>query len=568
MIRPPIGTAATSPVRRSRCRTFLFVAATVAAALFASCATAEAAGNAESDATPADGTEPRYVQPRETPQVRDTFTMVITDGRLELNPLRSYTADEAQLFTGLYEGLFTYDPLTLEPIPAVAARYEISEDKKTWTFHLREDARYWNGGTVLASHFRDAWLRMIDPAEDNPYASLFDLIAGAKEYRQGKNKDPESVGIAAPDAHTLVVSLAAPAAYFTRVLCHHSFSPIHPEMLAKKDWSDGPIIGNGPYYLYRREADRLVLKRNELYWDAARVSIPTIVVRFQEDGKSAAGLWNSGEAQWIAGSVDIDALNSDRGISIHPMFATHYYYIRCPAPPLSDRRVRRALALALPWDQIREGYLLPAKTLIYPIPDYPAVQGIEKQDSEEAARLLAEAGHGGGAGIPPLVIRIPPSEDARRIAGLMAEAWKGLGVSSKIDEVPYADYFDSLKRDDYAVGSTTWIGDFADPYTFLQMWRSDSNLNDAGFSDEEYEQLIDRSLTEEGEKRYATLADAEKLLLDTGTVLPISYTPALNVIDTDEIDGWYPNGLDIHPLKYLTFAAFRPLPGVAVAPAR
>jgi peptide/nickel transport system substrate-binding protein/oligopeptide transport system substrate-binding protein len=131
--------------------------------------------------------------------------------------------------------------------------------------------------------------------------------------------------------------------------------------------------------------------------------------------------------------------------------------------------------------------------------------------------------------------------------------------------VPFGRYFQSLKQNDYQVGSTTWIGDFADPYTFLQMWRRDSNLNDAGYNDDDDETLLEKSMTEDGSRRWETLAEAEELLLSRGTVLPISYSPAINIVDTDELDGWYANVLDIHPFKFLSFRARRPLPGVAVA---
>jgi peptide/nickel transport system substrate-binding protein/oligopeptide transport system substrate-binding protein len=227
--------------------------------------------------------------------------------------------------------------------------------------------------------------------------------------------------------------------------------------------------------------------------------------------------------------------------------------------------VRRALALALPWEDIRKEQLLPAPTLVYPIPEYPKMEGMTKPDNAEAKRLLGEAGYPDGKDIPELVLRITPSTEAARVAEIMTKAWtETLSLNVRVDVVPYDMYFDSMKKDDYVVGSSTWIGDFADPYTFLQMWRTDSNLNDAKFNDPEFENLVDRSLVEEGSTRYKTLAEAEKLLLDWGVVLPISYTPALNIIDTDEIDGWYQNPLDIHPLKYLSYAAYRPLPGVAL----
>jgi peptide/nickel transport system substrate-binding protein/oligopeptide transport system substrate-binding protein len=96
------------------------------------------------------------------------------------------------------------------------------------------------------------------------------------------------------------------------------------------------------------------------------------------------------------------------------------------------------------------------------------------------------------------------------------------------------------------------------------MWRRDSNLNDARFNDPDYEALIDRSMGEDGETRMETLAAAEKLLLDRGVVLPIAYSPAVNIVDTDELEGWFPNALDIHPFKYFSFKAFRLLPGVAL----
>jgi peptide/nickel transport system substrate-binding protein/oligopeptide transport system substrate-binding protein len=95
------------------------------------------------------------------------------------------------------------------------------------------------------------------------------------------------------------------------------------------------------------------------------------------------------------------------------------------------------------------------------------------------------------------------------------------------------------------------------------MWRRDSNLNDARYNDPDYEALIDRSMEEQGETRWKTLSEAEALLLDRGTVLPISYSFALNIVDKTELGGWYSNVLDIHPFKYLYFKSFRPLPGVA-----
>ena len=516
---------------------------------------------------PLDGGQetPDYAQTRPRASVRDELTVVLSKGETELDPRKSYMASEAQIFTALYEGLFSYHPYTMEPVPAAASRWELSDDKKEWTFTIRNGAGYSNGDPVKARDFRAAWLSLLEAGEDAPYSSLFDIIEGAREYRLGIVKDPEKVGISAPNDRTLIVRLNAPAAFFPSMLCHHSFSPVHPSLLKSKDWSKEQVISNGPFCIKEKNDDRMILSKNENYWDSGRIALNRITLEFPGDGDEAAALWNSGAAHWISGDVNIDALTDRSGITVNAMFATFYYFIRSQKP-WDDFRIRRALTLVLPWDKIREGYYLPAKTLIFPIPGYPDVEGLETTDTEQALKLLEEAGFPKGIGLPALVIRITPSQDANRVSLLMAEAWaEKLGIDVKIDVVPFGRYFQSLKTNDYQVGFTTWIGDFADPYTFLQMWRRDSNLNDALFSDDDYEALMEKSMNEDGSQRWKTLAEAEELLLSRGTVLPVSYSPAINIIDTNEIDGWFPNVLDIHPFKYLSFRNLRPLPGVAMA---
>jgi len=523
----------------------------------------EAAPREQQETIQAEEAPPReldYAESRPRPSITDELVVAFSQTELELDFRKSYMASEAQIFTAIYEGLFSYHPLTMEPVPASASRWDISDDKKTWTFIIRDSARFENGDPLRAEDFRAAWLSLIEPGRDSPYSSLFDIIAGAQNYRLGTGSI-DDVGISSVSEKVLEVRLNSPASFFPSMLCHHSFSPIHPSMLDVENWVSP--VSNGPFYIEEMDDKRILMKKNPNYWDASGVSLNKLIIKFTENGAEAAAAWNSGEARWIHGEVEIDSLTDRSGIEVNAMFATHYYYIRSAKKPWNDFRLRRALTLVLPWDKIREGHILPAKTLIYPIPNYPDLEGLEEVNIEEARNLLSESGYPGGAGLPELVIRITPSPEASRIAYLMAEAWYNiLGIPVKIDVVPYRSYFQSLKLDDYDVGSTTWIGDFADPYTFLQMWRRDSNLNEANHDDSDYEALMEKSMTEEGEKRWQTLAEAEKLLLDRGNVLPISYSPAVNIIDMDEIYGWFPNVLDIHPFKYLSVRMRRPLPGV------
>jgi peptide/nickel transport system substrate-binding protein/oligopeptide transport system substrate-binding protein len=508
------------------------------------------------------------------PEIRnlDELTIAFSRHNIELDFRKSYFASEAQIFTGIYEGLFSYHPLTLEPVPALAERWELSEDKMQWTFTIRRNARYCNGDPVRAEDFRAAWLSLLEPHRESPYSGLFDVIEGVRNFRNGIDTDPSNVGITVLNPRTLVVRLNSPASFFPAMLCHHSFSPIHPSMLEREQWSAGeaqenwkPPVSNGPFRITSMNEDSIVMLKNEHYWDRGSVALNKITFKFTSSPDEASHLWNSGEARWIAGDVNIEALTDRSGIQVNVMFATHFYFIRSSEKPWDDYRVRRAMKLVLPWGEIRRNYFLPAETLIFPVMGYPEVEGITEPDIEEALRLMAEAGYANLDGMPDLVIRLTPSRDAARLGALMATAWKDiLGFNVRVEVIPFDRYYQTLKEDGYTVGSSTWIGDFADPYAFLQIWRRDSNLNDARLDDADYEKLIERSMQEEGVVRLATLAEAEKLLLDRGVILPIFYNPALNIVDTGELDGWFPNALDIHPLKYLSFRSFRPLPGVAL----
>ena len=220
--------------------------------------------------------EPPAAQDDFSGDTRTSLTMIMSGRDIEFDFRKSFLASEAQIYSGLYEGLFSYHPLTMEPVAAVASRWKLSDDKKVWTFTLRDYARYWNGDSVKAEDFRAAWLYLLEPGRNSTYSSLFDIIEGAGDYRTGRVTDKARVGIEAPDDKTLVVRLASPAAFFPSMLCHHSFSPVHPAMLKVEDWSSTSPISNGPYYLLENNGKTKVFARNELYWDAVDVRLKTI----------------------------------------------------------------------------------------------------------------------------------------------------------------------------------------------------------------------------------------------------------------------------------------------------
>ncbi len=501
---------------------------------------------------------------QDSSQARE-FVVSFPQGNVQLNPIYSFTSSEAQIYSGLYEGLVSYHPETMEPEAAVAERWDVSEDRQEYTFYLRESARYWNGDPVTAEHFRDTWLKLIAPETDAAYNFLFDIIEGVREYRTGEITDTGEVGIAAVDGRTLRVTLRRPATHFLRILSHHAFVPVHPSMRDERDWSNREdILGNGPYRLMERQQDELVMERNEAYWAAEEVAISRLRVVFTDD-ETVTDRFNRGEIDWVTSGMNLAEVQFPETIVVNPLFATTYYFLRADIEPFSDERVRRALALLLPWDQIRDPEIqfIPTDTLVPQIPYYPEVTGIQGPNQEEALELLKDAGYRQGVRLPTITVHIPEGQESLRVAELMKESWeRALEVSVNIRATPYPEYFDTISDGEFTVGTVSWIGDFADPLTFLQMWITDSNVNDAGFSNPEYDALIDDSMLERGPGRYEILGEAEEILLRTGTVLPISHSPSINLIDLNAVDGWFPNPLDVHPFRYLRFTDRDPAPGV------
>jgi peptide/nickel transport system substrate-binding protein/oligopeptide transport system substrate-binding protein len=165
------------------------------------------------------------------------------------------------------------------------------------------------------------------------------------------------------------------------------------------------------------------------------------------------------------------------------------------------------------------------------------------------------------------VIRLPQGAEDLPEVGLIQQTWeRELGVPVRVELIPWPQYYDSLKRSGFTLGQISWIGDFADPLTFLQMWESGSFLNESGYSNPEFDALLSQASRQAGAERLQTLAESEALLLNSGAVLPVSHQPAFNVVDISLISGWYPNTMDVHPFKYMAFSLPRLPPNLALLP--
>ncbi len=488
--------------------------------------------------------------------------------QFSLDPLHTFSTTEAQLFTAVYEGLVAYDPITLNPVAGQAERWEISRDRRIYTFYLRPGARFSNGDQLRAEDFRQSWLRILDPGAAAEYSFLFDVIEGVAEYRSGELSDPNQVGIRTLGDKVLEVELAEPADHFLKVLAHHSFSAIHPGYIGALNWDRaGQMIGNGPFRVTSWTDRELRLERNEYYWGRSQVELDRVVVRFYEDPQEITRRFLAGEIHWANNWANTAELRPY--LVANPLFATTYFYFRSDREPFDDERVRSGLALLLPWHQIRspEAAYFPSDTLVPDIADYPEVVGIREQDIRRGLQLLSKAGYGGGRGLPTINIKVAAGSVAVRVAQIMQEAWEGqLGVEVAVQEFPYRDLIEEVRAGDFTLAHQTWVGDFADPLTFLQMWMRSSNLNDAGYFNRQYDRAVTRALRTAGGERMPALASAEEMLLEEAVILPISHMVAFNLVSRGRLDGWYPNALDIHPFRFIRFKRLEGPRGVAGAP--
>jgi oligopeptide transport system substrate-binding protein len=474
--------------------------------------------------------------------VQKEFIVLDSPHEYDFNPYSANFSNEAQLFTGLYEGLFSYDPYSLDPVPALAESYRISRDKKIWTFTLRQDGRYSNGDPITAESIRQSWLTLLAPGTDAPFASLIDCISGAADYRTGKGR-VKDVGIAARDAQTLTVRLDTPTEHLSRILCHHAFAAVHPS----------PGVYSGAFVLDRAGDTRIRLVKNPLYRDKDNVALPSIEIRLSDDRDENAYLMNTGLGNWSTSVINTDKLLDKGTLKIFGEFATEYLFFKTDRFPWNKSEFRMALLTATPWEELRSKSLVPAKTFIYPLMGYTAPQGFSETDEYEGRIILEAAKKANNmkdSDPVTLTIAVSDTEYMKDVAKLLSEAWEKIGVTVQVELTPANRYLASIESWKADLFSYIWIGDFADPMAFLELFRGSSSLNPSGWSDGNYDRLLNEAaIAGDAKKRYQILAEAEAILLDSGEVLPVSHPISLNVIDLNAIGGWYRNALDIHPLK-------------------
>ena len=488
----------------------------------------------------------------------------------DLDPQLANSTGEFNILSALLEGLVGEDPQDLHPVPGVAEAWDVSDDGRTYTFHLRANAKWSNGDVVTARDFIESYRRILSPALAADNAYMLYAVENAEAFHKSKITDFNQVGFAAPDDRTLVVKLTSPTPYFLSLLSGYSWFPVHIPTVQKygpafergSRWTrPGRFVGNGPFTLedWRLNVDVRV-KKNPLYWDAANVTLNGIVFHTIDSLNVEERAFRAGQIH-LSDAIPINRIDRYRReqpdlLRIDPYLGTYFYRVNVTKPPLTDRFVRRALGMAIDRESIvanvTRGAQLPAGSFTPPNTGGYTPTASLTFDVPGAQRALAEAGFPEGRGLPPIEILFDTSENHRTIAEAIQQMWrKNLNVNATLVNQEQKVYFNSRRQMDYQMVRSSWIGDYNDPNSFLNLWVSGAGNNMTGWSNPAYDGLITAaSETADQGARFAAFQQAERLLLEEAPIIPIYFYTHCFLL-RPSVKGWYPTILDHHPYKHV-----------------
>jgi oligopeptide transport system substrate-binding protein len=461
-----------------------------------------------------------------------------------LDPAKSTGIEEFRVEYACFEGLATFGEGDV-PQPGAAEKWQISPDGKTYTFSLRKNAKWSNGDPVTAHDFEYAWKRLLNPSTGSPNASTLFYLKNAEDYNSGKIKDADQVGVKAKDNNTLVVTLNAPCSYFLGLTINPALYPVHRKTVESNPdkWTGNPetYIGNGPFKMTNwSHHEKLEFVPNPYYWDKNRVKLQKLVFYPIEEQSTALTMFDTGQID-LSDELprpEIPRLSAAGMVKYSATINTYYYMLNTKKPPLNDPRVRKALALAIDRGQIVK-YITkagekPAFGFVpYGIPDanpkaeFRKVGGACFADSgvDQAKKLLAEAGYSDMKKFPTLEILYNTNETHKQIAEVIQQMWHDkLGINTTLVNQESKVFLQSRSEGNFQIARSSWMGDYVHPMTFLDLWATGNGNNFTGWTNPQYDKLIDTAKTTLNAKvRYQAMHDAEKLLMNQMPIIPIYF---------------------------------------------
>ena len=482
-----------------------------------------------------------------------TFTYRLLDQFPTLDPQLNEETAGFHVIRDLFEGLLNQDEKG-NLVPGVATGYAATDGNTTYTFTLRENARWSNGDPVTAHDFVYAWRRAVDPTTASPYGWYLELteMVNAKEILAG-NMPPAELGVRAVGDHTLEVKLNTPLPYFPAMTTYATLFPAHRATIEAHgaDWTaPGNMVSNGAYVL-----EELVLNeyhtrvKNPMYWDAGNVIIEKVTGLVINDANQALTRYRAGELDHLDSLPpgQYPALKEelpDEATSV-PRLCSYYYAFNHTAsgnPALHDVRVRTALSYAVDRDvivdQLLKGGQWPAynfthrKTAGFTMPEIAYGKLAQAERDAEAKRLIGEAG------VKDLTLRLiyNTSESHKQIATVIGQMWKQkLGVEAELANFEWKTYLDIRGNQEFDVARSAWCGDYNEASTFLDLLTTTHGSNDGRYSNPKVDELMRASKM--AEDPGAIYAEVEQTLAEDMAIIPI-YHYANTFLLSADIKGW------------------------------
>lgn len=463
----------------------------------------------------------------------------IKDEPASLDPLKAVGLPEIQVIRDLFEGLTNQDAQG-KIVPGVAQSWS-SSDNKTWIFTLRNNARWSNGDPVTARDFVYSWQRLVDPKNSSAFAWFAGLsgIENAAAITKGE-MTTDKLGVVALDNSRLKVTLDRPVPWFPALVANVALFPVPEKVIAQQgdSWTaPGKLVGNGAYQLSERVVnEKIVLTRNPHYWDDAHSVLTKVTFVPINEESSATKRYRANDID-ITESFPKEMYGLLKKILPGEVYTpdqlgTYYYAFNTQKGPTADVRVRKALSWSIDRKIIAEKVLgTGEKPAWHFTPDVtagfkPLPSFLQQHDQNslnaQARALLAAAGYGPGK---PLKLKLlyNTSESHQKIAIAVASMWKkNLGVDVTLENQEWKTYIDSRNSGNFDVIRASWIGDYNEPSTFLNLLTAGNSSNISRFSNRDYDAVLAKASRETSdEARNSDYNRAEQILADQAPIAPI-----------------------------------------------
>lgn len=460
------------------------------------------------------------------------------------------------------EGLYRQGPENDLQLGMAAEEPTVSEDGLTYTFKIREDAQWSNGEPVTASDFVYAWQRLANPETAAEYAYMIDgIVTNASEILIGE-MDPSELGVTAEDETTFVVELAKPVPYFKDLLTLSMFFPLNEEYVTEQgnDYATNSdtILYNGPFELTDWDGAGLSwsLEKNEDYWDADVVKLDRIDVDAVKETSTALNLYNAGEADRMILTGEYVQTKQGAPDLLSQATSSVFYFKfnqerNGEETPLANENIRKAIAMAFDKQSFSDTVLqngslpanglVPAELAVGPASneDFRAENGdLLSFDAEQAVEYF-ETGLD-ELGVESLTLEMlgDDTENSKRSLEFMQSQLQSNlpNLTINLRNVPFKVRLDANSKQDYDIQLAGWGADYADPINFLELFETENGNNKSGFSNPEYDALIERAQNDASdlEGRWEAMLEAEQILLDSAGIAPI-YQRAYAVLEKDYV---------------------------------